>query len=221
MSLARPEQKKWEGCSMLIGYARVSTNDQNLDLQEDALKAANCERILTDTASGAKTERPGLNKALAECRTGDTLVVWKLDRLGRSLPHLVETVRELVARGVGFKSLQENIDTTTSGGKLIFHIFASLAEFERGIIRERTNAGLAAARARGRKGGRPKGVDERKRKAALALKNDPSRSVSEICDILGISRNTYYKYTRVEEHKPATEQAGRPKRKEPTVAVKV
>ena len=181
---------------MLIGYARVSTADQNLDLQQDALKAANCERILTDTASGAKTERPGLIKALAECRTGDTLIVWKLDRLGRSLPHLVETVRELVARGVGFKSLQENIDTTTSGGKLIFHIFASLAEFERDIIRERTNAGLTAARARGRKGGRPKGVDERKRKAALALKNDPSRSVSEICDILGISRNTYYKYVR-------------------------
>ena len=134
---------------MLIGYARVSTTDQNLDLQQDALKAAGCERILTDTASGAKTERPGLNKALAECRSGDTLVVWKLDRLGRSLPHLVETVRELVARGVGFRSLQENIDTTTSGGKLIFHIFASLAEFERDIIRERTNAGLTAARARG------------------------------------------------------------------------
>lgn len=186
---------------MLIGYARVSTTDQNLDLQQDALKAANCERIHTDTASGAKTERPGLNKALAECRTGDTLVVWKLDRLGRSLPHLVETVRELVSRGVGFKSLQENIDTTTSGGKLIFHIFASLAEFERDIIRERTNAGLAAARARGRKGGRPKGVDERKRKAALALKNDPSRSVREICDILGISRNTYYKYIRADEEK--------------------
>ena len=183
---------------MLIGYARVSTSDQNLDLQQDALKAANCERIHTDTASGAKTERPGLNKALAECRTGDTLIVWKLDRLGRSLPHLVETVRELVSRGVGFKSLQENIDTTTSSGKLIFHIFASLAEFERDIIRERTNAGLAAARARGRNGGRPKGVDERKRKAALALKNDPTRSVKEICDILSISRNTYYKYVRLD-----------------------
>ena len=123
----------------------------------------------------------------------------KLDRLGRSLPHLVETVRDLIAREVGFKSLQENIDTTTSGGKLIFHIFASLAEFERDIIRERTHAGLSSARARGRKGGRPKGVDEKKRKAALALKKDPGRSVKEICDILSISRNTYYKYTQSED----------------------
>ena len=109
---------------MLVGYARVSTTDQNLDLQRDALKAAGCDRIFTDTASGAKTERPGLTQLLKECRQGDTLVVWKLDRLGRSLPHLVETVRELEAQGIGFKSLQENIDTTTSGGKLIFHIFA-------------------------------------------------------------------------------------------------
>ena len=155
---------------MLIGYARVSTTDQNLDLQRDALHAAGCERILTDTASGVKAERPGLLQALRECRAGDTLTVWKLDRLGRSLPHLVETVRDLEQRGVGFKSLQESIDTTTSGGKLIFHIFASLAEFERDIIRERTNAGLAAARARGRKGGRPPSVDPAKVKAALALK---------------------------------------------------
>lgn len=184
---------------MLIGYARVSTADQNMDLQKDALRAAGCEHLFTDTASGAKAERPGLTQALKECRKGDTLVVWKLDRLGRSLPHLVETVRELIARGVGFKSLQENIDTTTSGGKLIFHIFASLAEFERNLIRERTNAGLSAARARGRKGGRPKGVDEKKRKAALALAKDTSRSVKEICEILGVSRNTYYKYIRIED----------------------
>ena len=185
--------------SMLVGYARVSTTDQNLDLQKDALQAAGCERLFTDTASGAKSERPGLAQALKECRPGDTLVVWKLDRLGRSLPHLVETVRDLVARGVGFKSLQENIDTTTSGGKLIFHIFASLAEFERDLIRDRTNAGLSAARARGKKGGRPKGVmDPNKQKAALALKNDTSRSVSEICQILGVCRNTYYKYVRSE-----------------------
>ncbi len=185
---------------MLVGYARVSTTDQNLDLQRDALKAAGCERTFTDTASGAKTERPGLTQLLKECRQGDTLVVWKLDRLGRSLPHLVETVREMEAQGIGFKSLQENIDTTTSGGKLIFHIFASLAEFERDLIRERTNAGLSAARARGRKGGRPKGVmDTNKQKAALALKNDTSRSVSEICEILGVSRNTYYKYVRIDD----------------------
>ena len=180
---------------MLIGYARVSTSDQRLDLQKDALSAAGCERIFTDTASGAKTQRPGLAEALQFCRPTDTLVVWKLDRLGRSLPHLVETVRDLIARGIGFKSLQENIDTTTSTGKLIFHIFASLAEFERDIIRERTEAGLSAARARGRKGGRPKGVDEKKKKAALSLKKDPERSVKEICEIVGISRNTYYKYT--------------------------
>lgn len=184
---------------MFVGYARVSTVDQNLDLQQDALLAAKCERIFTDTASGAKAQRPGLTEALQCCRPGDTLVVWKLDRLGRSLPHLVETVRDLIAREVGFKSLQENIDTTTSGGKLIFHIFASLAEFERDIIRERTHAGLSSARARGRKGGRPKGVDEKKRKAALALKKDPGRSVKEICDILSISRNTYYKYTQSED----------------------
>ena len=181
---------------MLIGYARVSTTEQNLDLQRDALDAAGCERLFTDTASGAKADRPGLTAALEQCRLGDTLVVWKLDRLGRSLPHLVETVRELIERGVGFKSLQEAIDTTTSGGKLIFHIFASLAEFERDIIRERTNAGLAAARARGRKGGRPAGVDEKKQKAALALKANPAYSIKEICEIVGISRNTYYKYTR-------------------------
>jgi len=183
---------------MFVGYARVSTTEQNIDLQQDALAAAQCERIFTDTASGAKKERPGLTEALQCCRSGDTLVVWKLDRLGRSLPHLVETVRNLVAQEVGFKSLQENIDTTTSGGKLIFHIFASLAEFERDIIRERTHAGLSAARARGRKGGRPKGVNEKKRKAAIALKKDPERSVKEICDILDISRNTYYKYTQSE-----------------------
>ncbi len=184
---------------MLIGYARISTTDQNLDLQNDALEKAACERIFSDTASGAKAERPGLSEALKECRQGDTLVVWKLDRLGRSLPHLVETVRDLIARGVGFKCLQENIDTTTSGGKLIFHIFASLAEFERDLIRERTMAGLSSARARGKTGGRPRGVmDKNKQKAALALKNDTSRSVTEICEILGVCRNTYYKYVQPE-----------------------
>ncbi len=185
---------------MLVGYARVSTPDQHLDLQRDALQDVRCERLFTDTASGAKTARPGLTEALKTCRSGDTLVVWKLDRLGRSLPHLVETVRDLVARGIGFKSLQENIDTTTAGGKLIFHLFASLAEFERDLIRERTNAGLSAARARGKRGGRPKGVmDERKQKAALALKHDATCSVAEICQSLGICRNTYYKYVRASE----------------------
>ncbi len=184
---------------MRIGYARVSTADQNLHLQKDALQAAGCERVFTDMVSGAREERPGLTAALEACRPGDTLVVWKLDRLGRSLSHLVETVRDLGARGVGFISLQEQLDTTTTGGKLIFHIFAALAEFERDLIRERTNAGLAAVRARGRKGGRPKGVDQKKQQAALALKHEARHSVREICEIVGISRNTYYKYTRTDD----------------------
>ena len=127
---------------MLIGYARVSTHDQTLALQQDALKQAGCERLFTDTASGAKADRPGLEEALSHIRSGDTLVVWKLDRLGRSLPHLIETITRLQERGIGFKSLTEQIDTTTSGGKLIFHVFAALAEFERDVIRERTQAGL-------------------------------------------------------------------------------
>jgi DNA invertase Pin-like site-specific DNA recombinase len=142
---------------MLVGYARVSTADQTLDLQKDALEKAGCDRIFTDTASGAKAERIGLDEAINYVRKGDTLVVWRLDRLGRSLPHLIETITGLNNRGIGFKSITESIDTTTSGGKLIFHIFGALAEFERDIIRERTQAGLTAARARGRKGGRPKG----------------------------------------------------------------
>jgi DNA invertase Pin-like site-specific DNA recombinase len=198
---------------MLVGYARVSTNDQNLDLQQDALRGVGCECLFTDTASGAKTARPGLTEALKICRPGDTLVVWKLDRLGRSLPHLVATVRDLVDRGIGFKSLQEHIDTTSAGGKLIFHLFAALAEFERDLLRERTNAGLSAARARGRKGGRPKGVmDERKQKAALALKHDATCSVAEICQSLGICRNTYYKYVRASEsNQGQLKQPGEPK----------
>jgi DNA invertase Pin-like site-specific DNA recombinase len=146
---------------MLIGYARVSTLEQRLELQQDVLRAAGCEQVFSDTASGAKTARPGLAAALEAGRAGDVLVVWKLDRLGRSLAHLVETVQALAARGIGLRCLQEQLDTTTSGGRLIFHIFASLAEFERDLIQERTHAGLTAARARGRKGGRPKGVDEK------------------------------------------------------------
>jgi len=141
---------------MLIGYARVSTQDQTLDLQTDALKRDGCEKIFPDMTSGAKSERPGLQDAMDHLRPGDTLVVWRLDRLGRTLKHLIATITDLNEKGIGFKSLQENMDTTTSGGKLIFHIFGALAEFEREVIRERTNAGLHAARARGRLGGRPK-----------------------------------------------------------------
>src|ERR671918_356382 len=143
---------------MNIGYARVSTQDQTLNLQKDALKKLGCNKIFTDTASGTKEERKGLEDALNYVREGDTLVVWRLDRLGRSLKHLIETISQLDTRKIGFKSLTENIDTTTSGGKLIFHIFGALAEFERNLIRERTTAGLLAARARGKKGGRPKAL---------------------------------------------------------------
>jgi DNA invertase Pin-like site-specific DNA recombinase len=170
---------------MLIGYARVSTLEQNLDLQEDALKAAGCKKIYTDKTGGAKAERPGLERALADVRPGDSLVVWKLDRLGRSLKHLIETVTDLSERGVGFRSLQEAIDTTTSGGKLIFHVFGALAEFERDIIRQRTLAGLAAARARGRKGGRPRHLDDKKKRHAVTLHSDPTNSVKDICRTLG------------------------------------
>jgi DNA invertase Pin-like site-specific DNA recombinase len=140
----------------LIGYARVSTQDQHLQLQQDTLNNAGCIKIFTDTASGTEAERKGLGEAFNYVREGDTLVVWRVDRLGRSLKDLIGRITELHNRNIGFKSLTENIDTTTSGGKLIFHIFGALAEFERDIIRERTNAGLTAARARGKKGGRPK-----------------------------------------------------------------
>ncbi|MFW9595320.1 MAG: recombinase family protein [Macromonas sp.] len=138
----------------LIGYARVSTADQDTALQTDALHGAGCEKIFEDTASGTKAERPGLAAALAYLRDGDVLVVWRLDRLGRSLPHLIEVVDGLQARGVGFRSLTEDMDTTTPGGRLVFHVFGALGQFERDLIRERTRAGLAAAAARGRKGGR-------------------------------------------------------------------
>ncbi len=184
---------------MLIGYARVSTTDQTLNLQKDALEQAGCSNIFTDTISGAKTERVGLEQALAYVRPGDTLVVWRLDRLGRSLRHLIETITTLHDRGIGFKSITENIDTTTSGGKLVFHIFGALAEFEREIIRERTKAGLLAARARGRRGGRPKALKDKKIAMAQALYNDKKNSVAEICKTLNISRATLYRYVQKRE----------------------
>jgi DNA invertase Pin-like site-specific DNA recombinase len=184
--------------TMLIGYARVSTDDQNLDLQRDALKSAGCEEIFTDQVSGTKAKRPGLEAALFHLRSSDTLVVWRLDRLGRSLRHLIDTVTDLQERGIGFKSLTESIDTTTSGGKLVFHIFGALAEFEREIIRERTQAGLRAARARGRYGG-PKHKLTKKQVDIARQLWESKTPVNEICETLGISRATFYRYVRAEQ----------------------
>jgi DNA invertase Pin-like site-specific DNA recombinase len=182
----------------LIGYARVSTQDQHLRLQLDALKSAGCLKIFTDTISGAKQERKGLEEAIAFLREGDILVVWRLDRLGRSLKDLIERLTDLHSRNIGFKSLTESIDTTTSGGKLIFHIFGALAEFERDIIRERTNAGLTAARARGKMGGRPKSPLSEKQRLQLAkqMYENQTIPVGEICKSLHIPRSTFYKYVR-------------------------
>jgi DNA invertase Pin-like site-specific DNA recombinase len=187
---------------MTVGYARISTTDQTLNLQKDALAQAGCEQLFTDTMSGAKAERPGLTEALAFMRSGDVLVVWKLDRLGRSLKNLIELLTKLDERGVGFRSLTESIDTTTSSGKLIFHIFGALAEFERNLIRERTRAGLAAARARGRKGGRPRVAalsDAKKIALALSLYNDKNNSIKDICSTLKVARATFYRY--IAQHK--------------------
>ena len=180
--------------TMKIGYARVSTDDQKMDLQRDALTAAGCEKVFTDTASGAKAERPGLADALAFARKGDSLVVWRLDRLGRSLPELVKIVGELEAAGVGFESITEHIETSTAAGRLVFHVFAALAEFERRLIVERTVAGLAAARTRGQKGGRP-GLPAEKIAAIQALAAS-GHGPAEVCKALGIGRSTFYKHTR-------------------------
>src|SRR5918992_4592974 len=176
----------------LIGYARVSTHEQHLHLQQDALGAAGCLKIFTDTISGAKSERKGLAEALDYIRGGDTLVVWRLDRLGRSLKDLIERITELHSRNIGFKSLTENIETTTSGGKLIFHIFGAFAEFERNLIRERTQAGLSAARARGRKGGRPKVLTGKQLGIARDL-YEKRHPIAEICRTLEISKATLYR----------------------------
>jgi DNA invertase Pin-like site-specific DNA recombinase len=183
---------------MFIGYARVSTDDQNLDLQRDALEKAGCEQIFTDRVSGTKARRPGLEEAFSHLRQGDTLVVWRLDRLGRSLRHLIDTVTDLQEKGIGFKSLTESIDTTTSGGKLVFHIFGALAEFEREIIKERTKAGLQSARARGRKGGRRSALTPKQLQIAQQL-YDAKTPVNEICETLGISRATFYRYVTGEQ----------------------
>ena len=182
---------------MKIGYIRVSKHEQNEALQRDALKEAGCEKYFSDVITGSKFERKGLEQLLAFARSGDTVIVWKLDRLGRSLKDLIETLNLLKDRGVDFISLTEKIDTTTPGGKLIFHLMGALAEFERDLIRERTNAGLAAARARGRVGGRPKKLSTNGKVAlALRLVEDPHHSIDDICSTLGISRSTLYRYIR-------------------------
>lgn len=185
---------------MLIGYARISCHDQNLTLQRDALTTAGCEKIFTDVASGGEVSRSGLTDALTHLRPGDTLVVWRLDRLGRSLKHLIETVTSLRSRQIGFRSLTEGIETETSGGRLVFHLFSCLAEFEREVIRERTQAGLAAARSRGRRGGRPALMDEKKTALARRMHDDPANTAADICRVLGVSRATLYRYLKV---KPA------------------
>jgi DNA invertase Pin-like site-specific DNA recombinase len=181
---------------MLIGYTRVSTIDQNLSLQKDALVKAGCEKFFEDVISGAKASRPGLDKIMTFARKGDVIVVWRLDRLGRSLKNLIELVNQFDEKGIGLQSLQESINTTTSAGKLIFHVFGALAEFERNLITERTTAGLAAARARGRHGGRPKALEPGKRKLAVELYNQKEYPINEICKMMGISKPTLYEYVK-------------------------
>lgn len=184
---------------MKIGYARISTKDQNLALQIDALTKAGCEKFYQDVASGARSERPALNEMIHNLRSGDVLVIWKLDRLGRSLNHLISLVNDLMEKKVGLQSLQDPIDTTTPHGRLSFNLFASLAEFERDLIRERTQAGLSAARARGRNGGRPKGIPAKAEATACAaetLYKEGRLTVNEISGKLGIAKSTLYTYLR-------------------------
>ena len=181
----------------LIGYARVSTNGQDLQLQLDALQKAGCLRseVFTDTVSGARTARPGLEACMRRLRAGDTLLVWRLDRLGRSMRHLLDLIEDLRRRGVGFRSLCESIDTTTPSGKLVFHIFTALAEFERGLIRERTMAGLSAASARGRLGGRRAiPASDPRVVTAKRMHADKSMTVGDLCKTLRMSRPTLYRY---------------------------
>jgi DNA invertase Pin-like site-specific DNA recombinase len=179
---------------MLVGYARVSTQDQNPALQLDALKAAGCEKLFVEKASGAQRDRPELLAALDYLRAGDSLVVWKLDRLARSLKQLIETVELLETRRIGLRSLTEAIDTTTAGGKLVFHVFGALAEFERSIIRERTKAGLEAARARGKKGGRPPALVAKDLAAAKAMLSDPEITMEEVAKRLKVAPSTLYRH---------------------------
>lgn len=184
---------------MKIGYARVSTQDQNLELQKDALEKVGCKKIFVDEVSGTVAKREGLEKAKEILREGDVLIVWRLDRLGRSIRDLIDWVTKLEEEGIGFKSLQESIDTTTSSGKLVFHIFAALAEFERNLIRERTNAGLAAARARGRLGGRKKSLNAKQRQQVVEMYERKNQTVKQICEMMSITKPTLYAYIREEQ----------------------
>jgi len=181
---------------MKFGYARTSTLEQNLDLQVDELEKAGCEKVITDKMSGSVAERPGLERLREMLRAGDVIVVWRLDRLGRSLKHLIDWFIELERIGVGFQSLHEKIDTGSPTGRLIFHLFGALAEFERNLIQERTKAGLAAARSRGRLGGRPAKLDEAKRALAVKLYKEKTSTIKEICHVMEISKPTLYKYLR-------------------------
>ena len=183
---------------MLIGYARVSTDDQSPDLQIDALEQAGCERIFTNTITGGNTKCPELDKALEQICQGDTFVVWRLDRLGRNLKHLIELVTEFEKKEIGFRSLTEAIDTTTSGGKLVFHIFGAIAEFERNLIKERTKAGLEAAKARGKRGGRRYKLNAKQRTHAQKLHKEGKHTVPEICELMKISRATLYNYLKAD-----------------------
>jgi DNA invertase Pin-like site-specific DNA recombinase len=183
--------------SQRIGYARVSTDDQNLDLQKDALQKSGCEILYEEKASGKSADRPELEQCLKALRSGDTLVVWRLDRLGRSLQDLVKIVASLKERGIGFESLTEHIETVSAAGNLIFHVFAALSEFERNLIRERTYAGLKAARARGRKGGRRPKLDARQIREIKALLRDPDIRVTDVAEKYGVSRATLYKHVGV------------------------
>jgi len=181
---------------MKIGYGRISTTDQNHDLQTDALKAAGCEKIFLDTISGSKAKRPELGKLREQLRAGDTLAVWRLDRLGRSLRDLIDFMQWLNENKIGFISLQESIDTTTPAGKLTFHLFGAMAEFERNLIQERTHAGLAAARARGRKGGRAKALKPKQEKTLVKLYNAKEHTIKELCEMFSISKRTLYTYVQ-------------------------
>lgn len=177
---------------MLIGYARVSTQDQKAQLQVDALNAAGCQKVYIEHKTGSNRDRPEIDRCLETLRPGDQVIVWRLDRLGRSLKDLIDLITEFESKEVSFRSLNESIDTSSSAGKLVFHVFAALAEFERSLIQERTLAGLASARARGRKGGRPRKLDEKKIKKAKAMLNDPDITVSEVAKHFGVSRGTLY-----------------------------